>query len=130
MSLGQQYKISPLETEPPLTLLLTSPILSLGLFPVTLLDLPDMLAQTEEWGWLDRSPPPPPTLTVTPTCASVGFGCAEALAPAGVREEDRLTVAGVCLVVSRLKDSGAAWHWWLEGSPRFHLMAPLGPTHC
>lgn len=28
-------------------------------------------------------------------CASVGFGCAEALAPAGVREEDRLAVAGV-----------------------------------
>lgn len=54
MSLGQQYKISPPETEPPLTLLLTSPILSPGLFPVTLLDPPDMLAQIEEWGWLDR----------------------------------------------------------------------------
>lgn len=50
MSLGQQYKISPPETEPPLTPLLTSPILSPGLFHVTLLDLPDMLAQIEEWG--------------------------------------------------------------------------------
>lgn len=88
MSLGQQYKISPPETKPPLTPLLTSPILSPGLFHVTLLDLPDMLAQIEEWGWLHG-------FFFPLLCASVGFGCAEALAPAGVREEDRLAVAGV-----------------------------------
>lgn len=91
MSLGQQYKISPPETEPLLTLLLTSPILSPGRFPVTLLDLPDMLAQIEEWGWLGIY------IFFSPLCASVGFGYAEVLAPAGVREEDRLTVAGVRL---------------------------------
>lgn len=29
-----------------------------------------------------------------------------------------------------MKESGAAWQWWLDGSPRFGLMAPLGPTYC
>lgn len=73
MSLGQQYKISPPETEPPLTPLLTSPILSLGLFHITLLDLPDMLAQIEEWGWLDGFFFfPPVCLSGLWLCASVG----------------------------------------------------------
>lgn len=50
MSLGQQYKISPPETEPPLTPLLTSPILPPVLSHITILDLPDTLTQIEEWG--------------------------------------------------------------------------------
>lgn len=50
MSVGQQYKISPPETEPPLTPLLTSSILPPVLSHITILDLPDMLTQIEEWG--------------------------------------------------------------------------------
>lgn len=72
MSLGQQYKIRPPETEPPLTPLLTSPILSPGLFHVTLLDLPDMLAQIEEWGWLHGFFSPPVCLSGLWLCRSVG----------------------------------------------------------
>lgn len=33
-------------------------------------------------------------------------------------------------MVWSLKESAAAWQWWRHRSPRFGLMAPLGPTYC
>lgn len=41
-----------------------------------------------------------------------------------------VVVAKVGRVVWSLKESEAAWQWWLHRSLRFGLMAPLGQTYC
>lgn len=119
---GRQHKISPPGTEPPLTPPLTSPILLPVLSHITIPPHLPPHSQTNRrmglTGWIYF------------LCASVGSVWAEELAPAGGREEEGLGVAKVGRVVWSLKESGAAWQWRLQGSPRFRLMAPLGPTYC
>lgn len=115
-SSGQQYKISPPGTQPPLTLCLRVPFCH---FTIALSHHCPPPTHSEEWGWLDGF------------CSVFSVGILQSGRVGTCRGKRRgLVVAEVDRVVWSLKESGAAWQWWLCGSPRFGLMAPLGPTYC
>lgn len=116
-SSGQQYKLSPPGTEPPLTPLLTSPILPPVLSHISALPPHTPHTKTGVRGWLDGF------------FLVLRWDLAEQKSWHLQGEVNRRGPV-VGRVVWSLKENGAAWQRWLHRSPRFGLMAPLGPTYC